>query len=86
MAFSEAFDRGDGSAFNVPSERHAREPRLTVDEDRATAAGAQIASALDAELPDIVAQHIEKNGVARSQHLDAAVVHLCTPDGVGCLG
>lgn len=85
MAFGEAFDRGDGSAFDVTRERHAREPRLSVNEDRATAARAQIASALDAQLPDVVTQDIQKNCVAGSQYFDAAVVDLSTPNGVRCL-
>ena len=86
VAVSKAFDGGDGTPLDVACQGHAGQTGLTVNEHRAAPTGAEIAASLHAQLTDVVTEHVEQNRIARRQHLDRAVVHLCLPDGLRCLG
>ena len=82
----QAFDRGDGTPFDVTRQGHARQPWFAVDKHRAASTGAEITATLHAKLTDMVAQNVKQNRIARGEDLDCAVVDLCVPDGLRCLG
>ena len=68
-AVGKALNRDDVSALNLTCEGEAREFWHPVDHHRAASTGAQVASTLDAEGADLIAEHIEEDGIARCEDL-----------------
>lgn len=79
MAIRQTLDRGDRSVFSLASKAQARQSRLTIDLDRAAAAGAHVAASLESQRPDLIAQNIEQNRVALDEVLGLDTVHSRLP-------
>src|SRR5882724_10306097 len=59
-AFSHAFDRSDFAVFSIKAEKETRQNRLAVDQNRADAALAQLASVLRSGQREVLAQHFKQ--------------------------
>jgi len=73
---AEALDGGDLSAVDRDNRSEACQPRLTVDQDGAGAAGALLAAHLGAEDAELLPQHLEQRGQGRAGDGAAYAVDL----------
>lgn len=76
-AVGKALNRDDVSALNLTCEGEAREFWHSVDHHGAASTGAQVTSTLDAEGADLIAEHIEEDGIARCEDFMRPTVDGC---------